>query len=39
MHRSAAVVLLVMLQAAAAFAHHSFAAEYNVEAIGNSHGG
>jgi len=32
--------MLVLLQAASALAHHSFAAEYDVEAIGaTSHGG
>jgi hypothetical protein len=36
---SLAAVLLVVLQAAAVWAHHSFAAEYDVEAIGASHGG
>jgi hypothetical protein len=34
-----AVFLLVLLHASTAAAHHSFAAEYDVEAIGASHGG
>jgi hypothetical protein len=39
MHRFGAVVLIVALHTAAAYAHHSFATEYDVEAIGASHGG
>jgi hypothetical protein len=35
----AGVAFLVLLQAASVSAHHSFAAEYDVEAIGASHGG
>ena len=35
----AGATMLVLLQAASALAHHSFAAEYDVEAIGASHGG
>ena len=33
------MALIVLVQAASALAHHSFAAEYDVEAIGASHGG
>ena len=32
-------LLLMFLHASTAAAHHSFAAEYDVEAIGASHGG
>ena len=32
-------LLLVFLHTSTAAAHHSFAAEYDVEAIGASHGG
>ena len=39
MKRVLAAALIVMLPAASASAHHLFAAEYNVEAIGASHGG
>jgi hypothetical protein len=39
MKRSLAAVCVALLQAASADAHHSFAAEYEVEAIGASHGG
>jgi len=35
----AGATMLVLLQAASALAHHSFAAEYDVEAIGASYGG
>jgi len=38
MKRSALALLLVVLCAAAVRAHHSFAAEYDVEAIDASHG-
>ena len=31
--------LLIVLKGRAALAHHSFAAEYDVEATGASHGG
>jgi len=37
-HAAALALLLVVLCAAAVRAHHSFAAEYDVEAIGASHG-
>jgi hypothetical protein len=36
---TAGAAFVVLLQAASAPAHHSFAAEYDVEAIGASHGG
>jgi hypothetical protein len=39
MHRFLPALLLVVLCAAAVRAQHSFAAEYDVEAIGASHGG
>jgi len=39
MKRGLAALRLVVLCAAAVRAHHSFAAEYDVEAIGASHGG
>jgi hypothetical protein len=39
MKRGLAAHLFVVLCPAAVRAHHSFAAEYDVEAIGASHGG
>ena len=36
---TAGAAFVVFLQAASALAHHWFAAEYDVEAIGASHGG
>jgi hypothetical protein len=39
MKRGLTALLFVVLCAAAVRAHHSLAAEYDVEAIGASHGG
>jgi hypothetical protein len=39
MQRALGAALVVLLHASTAAAHHSFAAEYDVEAIGASHGG